>query len=293
MPRPSHLSSDNILRFLQVRRDPASTDEIAAGLHMRRADRHALQKMLGTLKKRRAIEELPGGRYRLAGRKDERGGDGAGRGASGSASSAAGAQRAAAPERDSGVASRNEIKGRLVLHHDGYGFLVPDPPVPWLDRDVFIPRDGIEDAMHGDQVLVKMQRVTGAGESQRTEGRIVRVLGRAHATVVGLFRYGARGNTVLPYDARMQHAIEIPPGMELTGGLAKKLGFSGADERSVRGRRIPRMEELDGAVVNVEVVRYPRGGMAPTGQVMLANNDLRVDAQLARPTRRSLFASIT
>src|SRR6266852_5695953 len=67
---------------------------------------------------------------------------------------------------------------------------------------------------------------------------------------------------------RMQHAIEIPPGMELTGGLAKKLGFSGADERSVRGRRIPRMAELDGAVVNVELMRYPKGGMAPTGRVI-------------------------
>src|SRR6266404_4135977 len=268
MPRPSHLSSDNILRFLQVRRDPASTDDIAAGLHMRRADRHVLQKMLGTLKKRRAIEELPGGRYRLAGRKDERGGDGAGRTASSSASSAAGSQRAAAPERDSGVATRNEIKGRLVLHHDGYGFVVPDPPVAWLDRDVFIPRDGIEDAMHGDHVLVKIQRVSGSGDGQRAEGRIIRVLGRAHPTVVGLFRYGTRGNTVLPYDARMQHAIEIPPGMELTPGLAKKLGFSGADEGSLKGRRIPRMEELDGAVVNVEVVRYPRGGAAPTGRVI-------------------------
>jgi len=145
---------------------------------------------------------------------------------------------------------------------------VPDPPVEWLDRDVFIPRDAIEDAMHGDTVLVKMQRVAGAGESQRTEGRIVRVLGRAHPSVVGLFRYGTRGNTVLPYDARMQHEIEIPPGMELTAGLAKKLGFSGADERSLKGRRVPRLEELDGAVVNVELVRYPKGGAAPTGRVI-------------------------
>jgi ribonuclease R len=243
-------------------------DEIAAGLHMRRADRHVLHKMLGTLKKRRAIEELPGGRYRLAGRRDKRDGDGTGRDASSSASSAAGSQRAVAPDRDSGIASRNEIKGRLVLHHDGYGFVVPDPPVEWLDRDVFIPRDGIEDAMHGDNVLVRIQRVSGSGDTQRAEGRVLRVLGRAHPTVVGLFRYGARGNTVLPYDARMQHEIEIPPGMELTPGLAKKLGFSGADERSVRGRRVPRMEELDGAVVNVEVVRYPRGGAAPTGRVI-------------------------
>src|SRR5882724_8248146 len=265
MPRPSHLSSDNILRFLQVRRDAASVDDIAAGLHMRRADRNALHKMLNTLKKRRAVEELPGGRYRLAGRKDGRGGDGTGQAPSGGRAQP-GLQRGAAPDR--GSFSHNEIKGRLVLHHDGYGFVVPDPPVEWLDRDVFIPRDAVEDAMHGDTVLVKMQRVAGAGESQRTEGRIVRVLGRAHPSVVGLFRYGTRGNTVMPYDARMQHEIEIPPGMELTAGLAKKLGFSGADERSLKGLRVPRLEELDGAVVNVELLRYPKGGAAPTGRVI-------------------------
>src|ERR1700716_2564662 len=117
MPRPSHLSSDNILRFLQVRRDAASVDDIAAGLHMRRADRQALHKMLNTLKKRRAVEELPGGRYRLAGRGDERSGDGAGR-TPASTGSGTSAQRAAAP--DHGLATRKEITGRLVLHHDGY-----------------------------------------------------------------------------------------------------------------------------------------------------------------------------
>jgi ribonuclease R len=272
MPRPSQLSPDNILRFLQVRSAPASADEIAAALHMRKPDRRALYRMLSKLKNRRVIEELPGGRYRLAGRREESSGDGqpahAAARQAGPPARAAADVRAATAREGGGIGSRTEIKGRLVLHHDGYGFVVPDPPVPWLDRDVFIPRDAVEDAMHGDQVLVKMQRVTGAGESQRTEGRIIRVLGRAHPTVVGLFRYGARGNTVLPYDARMQHAIEIPPGMELTPGLAKKLGFSGADERSVRGRRVPRMEELDGAVVNVELLRYPKGGAAPTGRVI-------------------------
>src|ERR1700676_5209707 len=271
MPRPAQLSSDNLLRFLQVRRDPASTEDIAAGLHMRRADRHALYKILGKLKKRRLIEEVPGGRYRLAGRKEEPRGDGqrpGERSQQGAGSPANSEQRSSRPGGGGAAATLDQIEGRLVLHHDGYGFVVPSKPVPGLDRDVFIPRDAVEDAMHGDRVLVKLQRVTGAGESQRTEGRIVRVLGRAHPSVVGLFRYGARGNVVLPYDTRMQHEVEIPPGMELTPGLAKKLGFSGADERSVRGRRIPRMEELDGAVVNVELLRYPRGGAAPTGRVI-------------------------
>src|SRR6202140_5922961 len=181
MPRPPQLSSDNLLRFLQVRRDPASTEDIAAGLHMRRADRHALYKMLGKLKKRGLIEEVPGGRYRLAGRNEEQRGDGQG---GGERSRSAGEMPGRAERRSSGTggsagaAAHDQIEGRLVLHHDGFGFVVPSVPVPGLDRDVFIPRDAVEDAMHGDRVLVKLQRVTGAGESQRTEGRIVRVLGR-------------------------------------------------------------------------------------------------------------------
>src|SRR5437879_2147513 len=255
MPRPSHLNPDNILRFLQVRSAPASTTEISQGLHLKKSDNRPLFKMLSKLKKRRAIEELPGGRYRLPGRKSER-----------SAPSQEAPQDA--PRRPLPLASHDEVTGRLVLHHDGYGFVVPDSPMPQLDGDVFIPRDAIQDAMHGDHVLVKIQRLGGVAGAQRAEGRIVRILDRAHPTVVGLFRYGTSGNVVLPYDVRIQHEIEIPRGHELTPGLAKKLGFSGTDETSIRLRRIPRLEELDGAVVNVELLRYPRAGAAPTGRVI-------------------------
>src|SRR5438067_1076852 len=122
--------------------------------------------------------------------------------------------------------------------------------------------------MHGDHVLIKMQRRAGVTGAQRAEGRILRIVDRAHPTIVGLFRYGARGNAVLPYDTRIQNEVEIPPCHELTMGLAKKLGFSGIDERSLRGRRILRLAELDGAVVNVELTRYPQGGAAPSGRVI-------------------------
>jgi ribonuclease R len=273
MPAPSHLSSDNLLRFLQVRNAPATPEEIAAGLRLRKTERHGLHKMLAKLKKRRLLEEMPGQRYRIRGRKVD--GDIKQDGSqhetkrytSGEPRGRAEAGGARVPQAATGVAPR-EISGRLVLHQDGYGFVVPETPVAGIDRDIFVPRDAVEDAMNGDRVVVRVQRLSGAGDRQRTEGRIVRVLGRAHATVVGLFRYGPRANVVLPYDFRMQHEIEIPPGKELTPGLAKKLGFSGTDERSLRGRRIPRLLELDGAVVNVELVRYPRGGTPPTGRVI-------------------------
>jgi ribonuclease R len=257
MPRPSHLSPDNILRFLQVKSEPTSANEIAEGLHLGKTDTRPLFKMLSNLKKRGAIEELPGGRYRLRGRQTE----------AAAARPERRPQKAATEQRGT-LTNRDEIKGRLVLHHDGYGFVVPEAPIPQLDGDIFIPRDAIEDAMHGDQVLARIQRRGGVSGRQRAEGRIVRILGRAHPTVVGLFRYGPHGNVVLPYDTRIHHEVEIPRGQELTPGLWKKLGFSGADETSLRGRRIPQLEELNGAVVNAELLRYPRGGAAPTGRVI-------------------------
>src|SRR5260370_10031827 len=118
MPRPTHLSPDNILRFLQIRTAPASTTEIAQGLHLKKSDNRPLFKMLSKLKKRRAIEELPGGRYRLPNRKSER-----------DTSVQKSPQNAPSPPEPSSLAGRDEVKGRLVLHHDGYGFVVPDSPM--------------------------------------------------------------------------------------------------------------------------------------------------------------------
>src|SRR5271163_4493098 len=158
MPRTSSLSPDNILRFLQVTGDAVSANEIGAALHIGKTGRKPLFNMLMKLKKRGAIAELPGGRYRLAGRKggeESRSGaarpDGEGGGIAGPARSSSGGTASAgqgaagslARSADSHSLARDEVRGRLVLHHDGYGFVVPDVPMPQLDGDVFIPRDEI------------------------------------------------------------------------------------------------------------------------------------------------------
>src|SRR5580704_16722439 len=311
MPRPSSLSPDNILRFLQVTGDAASANEIGAALHVGKAVRKPLFNMLMKLKKRGAIEELPGGRDRLAGRKQKeesrgraaegreqgalrQGAGGGGAGGRGSTGQGSTGQSSAGNSRQQGEPhslARDEVRGRLVLHHDGYGFVVPDVPMPQLDGDIFIPRDAVEDAMHGDRVVAKLQRVSdswgrdfraaSSRGGQRAEGRIVRVLGRAHPSVVGLFRYGPRGNVVLPYDNRIQHEIEIPAGDELTAALREKLGLGEAG--GARGKRLPQLPELDGAVVNVELLRYPRGGAAATGRVIEIlgrPGDLGVDTEI-------------
>jgi ribonuclease R len=265
-----NLSVDNLLRLLQLRSDPASLSELQRGLRLRKSEQGPLLKMLAKLKKRKAIVELTDGRFRLSsgnqGRHVEE--------RKGEASSPA--------PTSSQPYGRNSLSGRLILHQDGYGFVVPDKPMPQLDRDVFIPRAAVGDAMHGDHVLIQLGRVSPGPAGERAEGRIVRVLDRAHPTLVGLFRYGPRANMVLPYDTRIQHQVEIPPGDELTASLREKFAVVDSSEAG-RARRVGRIAELDGAVVNVELLRFPKGGLAPVGRVIEIlgkPGDLGVDTEI-------------
>jgi ribonuclease R len=180
------------------------------------------------------------------------------------------------------ASSREEIRGRLVLHQDGYGFVVPDVAIPNLDGDVFIPRDFVEDAMHGDHVAAKITRLSGAPGARRAEGRILRIVARAHPSIVGLFRYTSRGCVVVPYDPRVQHDIDLFPGDELSPALREQL-LPGEKERSGKRMRLPHVAKLDGAVVNAELLRYGREGSAPVGRVIEIlgrPGDLGVDTEI-------------
>ena len=132
----------------------------------------------------------------------------------------------------------------------------PMSRIPRVDGDLFIGRDNLGDAMHGDRVLARIERRRADG---RAEGRIVQIVEREHPTIVGLFRYGPHGNHVLPYDTRILHEVLIPPGEELTPELQSKTRARlPAADRRIR-RRDACLPELDGAVVNVEITRYPEG----------------------------------
>jgi len=261
MPRPEEprapVTEADVLAHLSRSRRPQSLREIAAALDLRHSGRRALVKLARKMKKRGEIHEYPNGRVALP--KEKQGAEYAP-----PQQKAVPHHRNSPPRREAAAVrpEANQLTGRLVAHRDGYGFVVPDTPRKDLEGDLFIGRDAIGDAMHGDHVLASIERRKRFGEGPgRAEGRILRVINRAHATVVGLFRYGSRGNTVAPYEARLQQEIIIPPGEELTSELQGKLG-------SHPPRRNVRLPELDGAVVNVELTRFPRGGVAPAGRVI-------------------------
>ncbi|PYU27758.1 MAG: ribonuclease R [Acidobacteria bacterium] len=249
------LSEDDVLNFLGRTRGPSSVREIASGLSLRHAGRRALSSVLSRLKRQRLVEELRGGQYRLAGDRSQR------------RDNAKSSARPGAPPK-AATGDSNLLSGRLVAHRDGYGFVVPDSPRKDLDGDLFVPPDQLGDAMHGDRVIARIERrdtrgSQAPGSASRAEGRVVRVLGRAHPTVVGVFHYGHRSNFVIPYESRIHHEIVIPVGEELTPQLVAKHKA----ERLLPAASL-RLPELDGAVVNVEITRFPRAGVAAAGSVV-------------------------
>ena len=143
--------------------------------------------------------------------------------------------------------SREFAIGRLNMHRDGYGFLISERPIEGITGDIFIPPDSAERAMHGDRVVVRIARIEADG---RADGEIVKILKRAHPTVVGEFKIGRRGQYVVPHDDRIQQWIDIPDGMELPppGAVVDRIGVTAPQVNSA--------EELVGMIVNVELTDY-------------------------------------
>src|SRR5579885_1485381 len=144
------------------------------------------------------------------------------------------------------------IAGRFVAHRDGYGFVIPDHPLPGIQGDIFIGSRSVGGAMHGDRVLVSGLR---SHDGARAEGRIERILERAQTTVVGRFHHGPAHSYVLPFDERITSQIIIPKGRELPSAATEH-------DASLTASK------LDGSFVNVEITRFPTATQDAVGRVI-------------------------
>ncbi|HZT76528.1 MAG TPA: ribonuclease R [Vicinamibacterales bacterium] len=135
--------------------------------------------------------------------------------------------------------------GRLQTHPAGYGFVTPERP---LDNggDIYISGQLMNEAMHGDRVVVRIERIKEGG---RAEGRIIRILERANEWIVGRYDRDENGmGYVVPFDRRVLMDIVIPPGQE-----------GGADP---------------GVMVTVELTRWPSSTRGAIGRVAEVLGDI-------------------
>ena len=155
--------------------------------------------------------------------------------------------------------TREFAVGRIHMHRDGYGFLISERPIEGVAGDVYIPVDSAQKAMHGDRVLVRIARIESDG---RADGEILKVLKRAHPTVVGEFRVGRRGNHVVPQDGRVRRWIDIPEGLELPAGVRQ------IDRIGAQPLTVSEPADLEGLIVNVELLEFPEEGGRAAGRVI-------------------------
>ncbi|MEN6428887.1 MAG: ribonuclease R [Phycisphaerales bacterium] len=101
-------------------------------------------------------------------------------------------------------AESNEITGVFKANPRGYGFITPEQS--HVEGDLFIPANATGTAMTGDRVVAKIVRRKDEG---RLNGEIVRILDRAHKTVVGMLRQEPTGWLVQPDGGDFAHPIRI------------------------------------------------------------------------------------
>jgi len=135
--------------------------------------------------------------------------------------------------------------GRLQTHPAGYGFVTPERPLE-SGGDIYIAGTHLNEAMHGDRVVVRIERIKDGG---RAEGRIIRILERSNQWLVGRYDRDDNGmGYVVPFERRLLMDVFIPPGQE--GGAAP------------------------GEMVTVELTRWPTSTRGAIGRVAEVLGDI-------------------
>jgi ribonuclease R len=196
------LDEEQLLTAMRERiHHPSTPRELLQRLAIPREDRAAFRQMLKDLVAAGALIETRGNRFGL-------------------------------PDR------MNLVVGRITIHPRGFGFVVPDRRSEELEGDLYIAGSNLNQAMHGDRVVARIERVSDKG----AEGRILRILERGAGTIVGRYDIDQSGlGFVVPFDRRMIMDVHIPVGEQA--------------------------EAEPGDLVFVEITRWPTPARGPIGRV--------------------------
>jgi ribonuclease R len=104
------------------------------------------------------------------------------------------------------------VTGTIQIHQAGYGFLTTEKPGA---SDLFIAAENTGTAMNGDRVVARISGETpsrrGKNRSPLSEGRVIRILERAHDTIVGTLQHSRNFHYVVPDDPRLVHNVYVRP----------------------------------------------------------------------------------
>ncbi|HEY1582568.1 MAG TPA: ribonuclease R [Chthoniobacterales bacterium] len=104
------------------------------------------------------------------------------------------------------------VTGKLQIHQAGFGFLTRESSD---EGDIFISAENTGTAMNGDRVVARITRDVDSRRARsgnnRPEGRVIRILERAHDTIVGTLQQTRNFYYVVPDDPRIVHNVYVQP----------------------------------------------------------------------------------
>ena len=103
--------------------------------------------------------------------------------------------------------SNNLMMGRVHAHPDGYGFLILDEKSA---VDLYLNRREMRRVMHGDRVMVRVER----NNRGTLETHIVQVLERGHKRLIGTYDELEGHGYLVPMDPRIAPVIPLSRGHE-------------------------------------------------------------------------------
>jgi ribonuclease R len=164
------LSRDSILALMRERvHHPAGVRELLQVLKVQRVERASFKRQLTSLVESGDLIQVRGQRFGL-------------------------------PEK------MDLYVGRLQTHSGGYGFVIPERPLE--GGDIYIAGPHLNEAMHGDRVVARIERIKDGG---RAEGRVIRILDRGSSRIVGRYERDEDGRgRVAPFDRRVLVEVLVP-----------------------------------------------------------------------------------
>lgn len=128
------------------------------------------------------------------------------------------------------------VRGRIIGHADGFGFLTPDEP---NQDDIFLSPRQMRSVLHGDRAVAQ---VTRARRDGRKEGRLVEVLERHNQYIVGRYHEEQGFGYVIADNKHIHQDIFI-------------------------GDR-HRLNATDGQIVNARITAQPTKNQQPIGEIV-------------------------
>ncbi len=140
-----------------------------------------------------------------------------------------------------GPAITGEIEGRVEGHRDGHGFVVRDDGEP----SVYLAPQDMRTVLHKDRVRVRVLRLDRKG---RPEGRVLDIIERRKAPIIGRLLHEGGQWVVAPEDRRYGQDILIPKNAIAGATAGQVVSVELTEAPSLHSQPVGRVSEVLGEI---------------------------------------------